>query len=186
MEWIACIVAALFVLIGIVCLVLVVLQLPGGWVLYGVAIVIELIDTWYLPGENPWTFSPWVLIAGLALLGLGELLEFLGSLVGARRGGASKAGSWGALMGGVVGAFALAAPMSIIPGVGTVFGALLGAIVGSFLGALLGELGVARNTMRGSMKPALWAAIGRVLGTTGKVAVTVALWVVLSVAAFAP
>ncbi len=186
MEWILYIVATLFVLIGLACLVLVVLQLPGGWIMFGIAVVIELIDTWYLPDDSPWTFSLWVLVVGLVLLCIGELIEFLGSLLGAKRGGASRAGSWGALLGGVIGALALAAPMTIIPGIGTIFGALLGAIVGSFLGAVLGEMGVTRNTMRGSMKPAVWAAIGRILGSTGKVAVTVVLWVLLSVAAFWP
>ena len=190
MEWISYIVASLFVLLGLACLVLVVLQLPGGWIMYALAIVIELIDTWYLSGGNPWTFEVfgisawWILGAGLALLLIGELIEFLGSMLGARGGGASRSGSWGALVGGVLGAFVLAVPFSIIPGIGTIFGVLLGAIVGSFLGALIAELGIARNTVRGSVKPAVGAAIGRIAGTTGKLAVTIVLWVLLSVAVF--
>lgn len=186
MEWLLYVVAVLFTLIGIVCLALVVIQLPGGWIFYGLAIIIELVDTWYLPGDNPWTFSPWVLIVGLALLGLGELLEFLGGLVGAKRGGASRAGTWGSLAGGIVGALVLAAPLAVIPVIGPVFGALLGAIIGSFAGAWIGEVGIARQSMRGSMKPATWAAVGRILGTTGKFAVTVVLWVLLCAAAFYP
>jgi len=186
MEWLLFVVAALFTLIGIICLALVVIQLPGGWVFYAVAIIIEVADTLYLPGENPWTFSPWVFLAGLALLALGELLEFLGGVVGAKRGGASRAGTWGALIGGIAGAIVLAAPLAVIPIAGPVFGALLGAIIGSFAGAWIAEVAIAQQTMHGSMKPAMWAAIGRIAGTTGKFAVTVVLWVLMCAAAFRP
>jgi hypothetical protein len=61
---------------------------------------------------------------------------------------------------------------------------LLGAIAGAFLGALIAEIGIARKSMRGSMKPAVWAAMGRIAGSTGKIAVTLTLWVLLSVATF--
>lgn len=190
MEWLTYVVASLFTILGLACLVLVVIQLPGGWIMYGLAIVIELIDGLYLPAGDRSTFDLfgisawWVFAAGLTLLLLGELIEFLGSMLGAKKGGASRSGSWGALVGGVLGAFILAAPMSIIPGIGTLFGMLLGAIVGSFLGALIAEIGIARKSVRGSIKPATGAAIGRIMGTTGKLATAIVLWVLFSVAAF--
>lgn len=190
MEWLTYVVASLFTIIGLLCMVLVVLQLPGGWVMYALAVIIEFVDSLYLPATDSWTFDLfgisawWVLGAGMLLLLFGELIEFLGSMLGAKGGGASRSGSWGALIGGVLGAFILAVPMSFIPGIGTIFGVLLGAILGSFLGALIAELGIARKTMRGSVKPAIGAAIGRIAGTTGKLAVTIVLWVLLSAAAF--
>lgn len=190
MEWLTYVLASLFTILGLACLVLVVLQMPGGWIMYGLALIIELVDGLYMPagdretydlfGVNVW----WVLILGLVLLSIGELIEFLGSMVGAKGGGASRSGSWGALIGGVLGAFVLAIPMSFIPGIGTLFGVLLGAILGSFLGAMIAEIGVARKKFKGSIKPAIGAAIGRILGTTGKLAVTIVLWVLLSAAAF--
>jgi hypothetical protein len=38
--------------------------------------------------------------------------------------------------------------------------------------------------MKTALRPALWATLGRLLGTTGKVALTVVIWLVFTVSAF--
>jgi len=184
MEWMLYIVAVLFLLLGAVCVVLVALQLPGGWIMLALAVLIEFCDGAYLPEERDQTFAWWVLGAVVGCLLLGELLEFIAGVLGAKRGGASRAGMVGSLIGGIVGALSLGGVMSIIPGVGTVLGVLLGALAGTFAGAVIGEIGVARQTMRGSMKPAIGASIGRIMGTASKLGLSIVVWLTLSFAAF--
>ena len=38
--------------------------------------------------------------------------------------------------------------------------------------------------MNAALRPALWAALGRLLGTTGKVALALVIWLAFSVSAF--
>ncbi len=181
MEWIAYLVALLFVLLGAGCLVLVLFQLPGGWILLTLAFGIEyLLDTLYLSADSQPTFSPTVLWGSLALLLLGEALEFGASTLGAKGGGATRRGMIGSLVGGIGGAL-LFTPLIPLPIVGT----LVGALMGTFIGAMAGEItGQVPNSMQGSIKPAIGATIGRVVGSMSKVCVTLAIWIVLSVAAF--
>ena len=178
------IVAGLFVLLGAACVVLVALQLPGGWIMLALAVVIEFSDGAYLPPERNQTFAWWVIGAAVACLLLGELLEFVASALGAKKGGASRAGMIGSLVGGFVGALSLGGVMSVVPGVGTILGVFFGALVGTFAGAVIGEIGVAQQTMRGSVKPAIGATIGRIMGTVSKVGLAMVVWLTLSVAAF--
>jgi uncharacterized protein YqgC (DUF456 family) len=174
-------VAAGFVLFGGLCVLAVVVQLPGTWVLLGAAALIELVDGAYLPGEETTTFGTRVLVIALALAVLGEVLEFLAGVIGLRRGGGTSRGMWGAIIGGLVGLFVATPLFAFVP----FFGSFLGVLLGTFVGAFLGELTHPRDQARAALKPALWAAIGRILGTTGKVAIAVVMWLVLAVAAFA-
>lgn len=183
MEWLLFVVAAAFAILGAVCVVLVVLQLPGGWIMLALAGVIEFVDRAYLPEGSPPTFPLWLLVTVLVLMVIGEIIEFISAAEGARRGGSSRRGAIGALIGGVVGAIVLTPPLMFIPIVGT----LIGAIIGTFAGAVVGEITAAdRKTMRQSVKPATGAAIGRIAGTVAKVGITIASWITLSVAAFWP
>ena len=87
MEWLLYVVAACFFVLSAACVVLVVLQLPGGWIMLALAAVIEWLDELYLPAERQPTFPMWLLIVSLGLLLLGELVEFVAAAEGARRGG---------------------------------------------------------------------------------------------------
>jgi uncharacterized protein YqgC (DUF456 family) len=186
MDWLHYIIAPLFCLLAAGCVVLVVVQLPGAWIMLALAVIIELADHLYLSADAGTTTFGWWLLGGCALLfGLGELIELVASMLGAKQGGASRRGMVGAMLGGVLGAIALAAPLTIIPVVGTLFGVLAGAIIGTFVGAIVGEISSTEaKTVRGSIKPATGAAIGRILATVGKVGITVVGWLVLSVAIF--
>ncbi len=182
MDWMLYVVASVFALIGLVCVGLVMLQLPGAWIMLALAVVIELFDHWYLSDEPAVTFGWWWLGGCAVLLGIGELIELVASVVGAKKGGATKRGMWGALIGGIAGAivFQVAVPIPI-------FGALVGAIVGTFVGAIVGEMsGQQPQTLKGSVKPAIGASIGRIVASMSKVGIALAVWIVLCVAAFWP
>lgn len=108
------------------------------------ALVAVLYGWWegFRAASPGWVFF-WV---GCALAGLGG--ETAARMWGARRFGASRAGAWGALVGGVVGAFFLP--------VGLVLGPLLGALVGEVLaGRPPGE----------AVRAGLGGAAGALLGT---------------------
>ena len=188
MDWILYIVAAFFFLIGIGCLLLVVVGLPGGWIMLGLAGAIEYCDQYYLSSDTgaPETFGWWVLGTCLGLMLLGEVIEFVAGVAGAKKGGASRRGMIGSLIGGIVGVFVFAPLFSIVPIIGTIFGALLGALLGTFAGAMIGELSAQETTMKDSVKPAFGATVGRVVGTASKLGITIAMWLVLTIFAFWP
>lgn len=180
MDWLHYVVAVLFVLLGAGCLVLVVIQLPGTWIMLGAAGVIEIADGLWFTEPRRWSFGLWALGIAVAFAAVGELLEFVAGVFGARSGGATRRGMWGALIGGIAGAFVFTPLFFFVP----LFGSLLGAILGTFVGAVVGELGAEQATLHGSMRPALGATVGRVLGTAGKLGTAIGAWVVLSVALF--
>ncbi len=185
MEWLQYVFATLFFVLGGVFVVLVVVQLPGTWALLGLAALLEYLDRLYLPAPpdgDQQTFGWWVLGSCLALAVIGEIIEFVAGVAGAKKGGASSRGMWGALIGGIAGVFIFTPLFFFIP----IFGAFLGAVLGTFVGAIVGELTVDHATIKGSMKPAIGATIGRVLGTTSKVGIAMAMWMTLTVSAFWP
>jgi len=182
MEWLAYLIAALFVLLGAGCLILIPLGLPGVWIMLGLAGLIEWLDFLYLPEDDRQTFSWWVLGVGLGLATAGEILEFLAGVIGTKSGGGTKRGMWGALIGGILGAFVLTPFLWFIP----VVGSLVGALLGTFIGAVVGELSAEGATIGGTLKPATGATIARILATIAKVGVAVVIWIALSVSAFVP
>jgi uncharacterized protein len=87
------------------------------------------------------------------LTALTYVIDLITSALGAKRVGASKYAIWGAVLGGVVGAF---------------FG-IAGILLGPFVGAVAGELGAGRTVKQaGRAGVASW--IGFVVGTLGKLA----------------
>ena len=181
MSWIALSVATLLFLLGGACVLAVVVQLPGVWVFLGLALAVELGDALYLPAGERTTFAWPVWATGLALAGLGELLELVAAALGVRKGGGSRRGLVGAIVGGLLGVF-LTPLFAFVP----VLGVLLAVLLGTFVGAFLGELSHARHTMHSALGPALWAAAGRLVGTTGKVALATVVWLVFTASAFWP
>jgi uncharacterized protein YqgC (DUF456 family) len=179
-EWILFVVAALFFLLGGVCVLTVLLGLPGGWMIVGLAVLIEWADALYLPAGEQQTFSWWLLGAAVIILILGEILEFIAGALGARQAGSSRRGAWGALGGGVAGAIlGVFIPIPIV-------GSLIGAVIGTFAGAIIAEMTTDGATVRGSLKPATGATIGRILGTLAKMPIAIAVWLGLTAAAFLP
>ena len=171
-------IAGVFALVGAGCVFVVVIGLPGTWILLLLAGAMQFTDGLWRHGDAH-TFSWWTLgiAAGLALLG--EALETMAGIAGAKSGGASKRGMIGALIGGIVGAIVGA-------GVGYGIGAIPGGFVGAALGAIVGEFSHPHMTLEKSLKPAGGAAAGRLAGTMMKLVLAVILWIGLSIAAFVP
>ncbi|MCE2882498.1 MAG: DUF456 domain-containing protein [Planctomycetaceae bacterium] len=179
-EVIAASVAIAFVLFGAGCTALVVVGIPGAWIVLAAAIAIDCLDWLWLPSGSPLTFHPLTLAAAALVAGLGELLEFLGGAAGARRFGASARGVLGALVGGLIGAIAgtLLVPILVV-------GTLVGALAGTAAGAIAGELLGGKRSLQETLRPATGAVVGRVVGTLLKLPMAAAVLVILSVAAFA-
>jgi uncharacterized protein YqgC (DUF456 family) len=175
MDWMAWGLATLFALLGLGCLLLVVVGLPGTWVLLGLAFVLEGVDAALLPGDTAVTFG-WELLAlcaGLALVGEG--IEALAGMAGAKFGGGSRRAMVGAFAGGIVGAIFLT-PVLPIPVVGTLVGAMLGAFLGAFVGEATGAEARGREH---NLRAAFGAAIGKLGGTIAKLAIGVVMWLLL-------
>ena len=153
----------LLAIVLVVSIVLIVLGLPGLWIMIASAITYNIV----VP-ERPMS---WLTVVGICTLGVvAEVLDF--SLAGryARKYGGSRKAAWGAIIGGMIGAF-IGVPVPIA-------GPVIGALIGSFVGALVGE--VRNGAERGAAtKVATGALIGRVMGTVIKVALgfTIAIWI---------
>jgi uncharacterized protein YqgC (DUF456 family) len=156
---------ALLILAGVIILslILIVLGLPGLWIMVASAVVYNMI----VPGDP----IGWVSLIAVAVLALiAELLEF--SLTGryARKYGGSRRASWGAILGGIIGAM-VGFPVPIV-------GPVIGAFVGSFIGALVGEL-TGGASAGDATRVAKGALIGRVVSTMLKIGigVTIGIWI---------
>jgi uncharacterized protein YqgC (DUF456 family) len=178
MDWLFTALGILFALFGLACLLLVAVGLPGTWLLLGVAVLVELVDGPVLGRGGPGAVSSFgwgVVLAGSALAALGEGLEFVSGAAGAKLGGSTRRGIWGALLGGLAGAIVFT-PIIPVPLVGT----LLGALVGTFLGAWIGEAtGPVARGHRDTLRAALAAVFGRLAGLLAKLAVGATAWVLL-------
>jgi uncharacterized protein YqgC (DUF456 family) len=180
MEWTSLLVAVIFVLLGLGCLVLVVAGLPGTWIMIGLATAIELLDHHYLDGPVAETFGWRAIGACAALALLGEVLEAGAGAAGTRAGGGSRRGMVGSMIGGLVGAIVFT-PLIPVPVVGT----LIGALVGTFAGAAVAERTADEPPdAQSTLKAASGATLGRLLGTVSKTMIATTVWVVLSVGAF--
>jgi uncharacterized protein YqgC (DUF456 family) len=161
---------ALLILAGVIILslILIVLGLPGLWIMVASAVTYNLI----VPGEP----IGWVTLIAVAVLAfVAELLEF--TLTGryARKYGGSRRAGWGAILGGIVGAI-VGIPVPIV-------GSVIGAFIGSFLGALIAEF-TGGSSAGEATRVAKGALIGRVVSTALKIGIgfTIGVWIFISAA----
>jgi len=172
--------ATLLVLLNAVWLALVVIGLPGTWLM---VISTALLAWWQWDAETSTgdpMFAVWMLVAITALAFLGEILEFFAGVLGSQKAGGTRWGSIGALIGGLVGGIG-ATFLIPIP----VIGSLMGACGGAALGALGLEL-ARGGGITASTKSGVGAGVGRFVGTIAKLAVGGVIWLVVAVAAFWP
>lgn len=171
-------VGLVFALVGAGCVLLVVVGLPGAWIMLAIALLTDLLLAPRV-GDGEAFFGWWAIGVGAVVALLGEALETLAAAEGARRGGASVRGAWGAVIGGLIGGLAgtVLIPIPIV-------GSLAGAALGALGGAVVGELTREGMRLRDTAKPATGAAIGKVLGIISKIPCAAVVWVVLTVAAF--
>lgn len=145
----------LFALAGIV---LAGLQLPGAWLTLAAAAAYD----WHYG----WARIGWPYLAAMAALAaIGEVVETFAAAAIARRAGASRRATIGAVVGGLLGMVFLSLPMPII-------GTIAGGLIGCFLGAMAGELSRHDDLERGA-RVGFFAALGRILGMMVKTAVAV-------------
>ena len=150
------------------------LMLPGNWMM----LATTMLAAWWLRGAG--MFSPWTLVAIVALALIGELVEFFSSAVGVSKSGGTRWGGTGSLLGAVVGAIGgtLLIPVPLL-------GSLVGVCVGAAGGALAGELATGRSGSQ-SAKSATAAGAGRLVGTAVKFIIGVVIWSIIAIAAFWP
>ena len=159
---------ALLILAGVILLslVLIVLGLPGLWIMVASAVAYNML----VPGDP----IGWFTLVAVAILGIiAEVLEF--SMTGryARKYGGSRRAGWGAIIGGIIGAI-VGFPVPII-------GPIIGAFVGSFVGALAGEM-TAGSTAGDATRVAKGALIGRAVATALKIGIgfVIGVWIFIS------
>lgn len=134
--------------------------LPGVPLMFAGMVVAAAIDDFQRIG--------WITLTVLGLLTLlAVLVDFLASVMGVKRVGASRRAIWGALIGTVVGLFM----------------GLAGLIFGPFVGALVGELSVhGRLDQAGRVGIATW--VGLIFGTLAKIAIAFAMLGIFALAFF--
>lgn len=107
-----------------------------------------------------------VLVGILTLVVL--LLDYLVPAWGTKRFGGSKYGTWGSIIGLIIGTFFLSiGPLGLV-----------GIIGGPFLGAYIGEI-IGRKNSKNALKAAFGSFIGFLAGTFMKLALAVAMIVIL-------
>lgn len=155
-------------LLGLLGPLTVLMGLPGTWLTLALAGTAEWVTDEAL-------FDAATLIGCLVVAVLGEVWEFSASSTRAKRAGAGRRGSLGALGGGILGAI-LGTVLLPVP----LIGSLLGGAAGAFGGATLLEHrgGVELGS---SLRIGRAAAAGHFFGLAGKFVGSIAVWLCLSV-----
>jgi uncharacterized protein len=170
--------ATVLVLVNSIGLVLAVLGLPGHWLM----VLATLLVAWCAP--QPASAAPLFghpvlyTICGLALAS--EVFEFIAGTVGSKAAGATRRGATGALIGAILGGI-LGTVLIPIP----VFGSLIGTCAGAAIGAWGLELTGGR-AMRPAVVAGVGAGVGRFVGALIKLLAAVAIWLLVTIAAFWP
>jgi uncharacterized protein len=138
-----------------------------GWTLSLLLLAVGFVGVWLpaIPGLPlmalgafvhkllvPHVLSWWTVAAFAAVALLGFVVDFAATAIASQRAGATKAGIWGAVVGGLVGLF---------------FG-LPGLLLGPVAGAALGELVLSRRSPGEAVKAGVGAGLGVLAGTLGK------------------
>lgn len=138
-------------LVLILGLLLALFQLPGTWLI--------LAGSMFYDWQHGWSRLTWYALGAMALLAVAaEAADIFAGMKGAQKAGASRAASWGALIGGFCGLL-IFTPLIPIPIVGSV----LGGLAGCFAGAFVVERHVHGDAGK-SARVGLGAAIGRLVG----------------------
>lgn len=151
-QWIAFVVSLLFMAVGVAGTVVPVL--PGVPLIWLAMLGFGIVDKFQRVDATFLVITALVVVAS-------EATDYLTRAWGAKRFGAGRAGTWGAVIGAMAGLFFLP----------------LGLLLGPFLGALTGELLSGR-----SMQESLRAGWGGLIGTLSSIVVKFAVAVALTVA----
>lgn len=149
--------------------------------------IVAIAILWAIVGPSDYRFHWAIPIALIVLALLGELIEFLASVMGTKKLGGSTRGATlsviGSMAGGLIGAiFGIPFP---IPLVGMLVGSILFAAIGAWVGASIGEKWVGKP-IKESLKIGGAAFVGRLLGTIGKLVMGSTMAVISIAAPFIP
>lgn len=161
------IVFAFYILVSLAGLVSLVFGLPGTFIILAASILYG----WY-GGFDEITVKIIVMLVLLTLLG--ELIEFVLGILGAKKYKSSNRAIAGSIVFGIMGGI-MGAPFFFG------LGAVIGAFIGAFAGAIIVELTIGKNLDQ-SIKSGWGAFIGRVAGTISKGAIAVAMVAIAIVA----
>ncbi len=164
----------ILILLNTVWLALVPFALPGNWLI----IITTVLFAWWRAEDG--IFSIYTLIAITVLALIGELVEFFGGAVGAKKAGGRLLGSLGAIIGAIAGAV-LGTILIPIPLLGTLIGSCAGVAIVAFIFEIFSG-----RRMKDSIHLGLGAGFGHFLGTTGKITIGLLIWLIVAVAAFWP
>lgn len=143
------------------------LGLPGMWL---ALVGLGAAEYW----SEPRLYSGWTIAGCIGLAIAGEAWEFTASSMRAKRAGAGRRGSVGALLGGITGAIL---GSFVMPVIGTLIGGGAGALA---LSALLERRG--GRSMGEAVRIGRAAAAGQMIGVAGKMVAALALatWIVIA------
>ncbi len=153
-------------------LILVPFSLPGNWLI----VFTTALFAWWQRDNNVFSIYTLITIAVFALAG--EIVEFFAGAAGAKKAGAGRLGAVAAVFGAVVGAIA---GTFIIPLIGTI----IGACIGAGLAASVAELASGKPA-DASIRSGLGASAGHLFGSISKLALGIAIWLIVAIAAFWP
>lgn len=142
----------ILIILGSICLIVgligcILPMIPGPPISYAGLLLLHITDIVQ--------FSTAQLLFWLLLVVIVQVLDYFTPILGSKYSGGTKWGSWGCLIGSVV---------------GVIFFSPWGIIVGPFAGAFIGELLGDRST-RDALKSGIGALLGFLLGTVVKVVV---------------
>lgn len=142
----------ILIILGSICLIVgligcILPMIPGPPISYAGLLLLHITDIVQ--------FSTAQLLFWLLLVVIVQVLDYFTPILGSKYSGGTKWGSWGCLIGSVV---------------GVIFFSPWGIIVGPFAGAFIGELLGERST-RDALKSGIGALLGFLLGTVVKVVV---------------
>ncbi|MDD5328136.1 MAG: DUF456 domain-containing protein [Phycisphaerae bacterium] len=166
--------STILIIINAFWLTLVPFALPGNWLI----IITTALFAWWHADENMFSVYTLIIITILAILG--ELVEFLGGVTGAKKAGAGFRGSLGAIIGAVTGAI-IGTFLIPIPLLGT----LLGSCAGAAILACLFEVTGGRK-LEDTVQLGFGAGLGVFLGTSAKIFIGILIWHIVAIAAFWP
>jgi len=162
----------LLILLNSAWLVLVFFALPGNWLI----VISTALFAWWRADDA--TFSIYTLVAITLLAVLGEIVEFLGGMGGAKKAGASWLGSIGAIAGAIVGAVIGTFVIPVL---------ILGTLIGACIGAGLGSWGIellSGKELTHSIRSGFGASVGEFIGIVSKFAIGCLIWLIVAAAAF--
>ena len=162
MDWLLILLLVLVLFVG---LVLIPLGLPGLWVM-----LLAVLGYGALTDFRGIGLGTLAVVTALAFVG--EVIEWWVGFKYTQRYGGSRRAGWGALLGGIVGAFA-GIPIPII-------GSIIGSFLGSFAGAAIFEF---TRSADNALRTGWGALLGRMWATAAKTSLGLVMAVVAVFAA---